>query len=141
MRVVAYDPVLAEDPSADVQAARWPSGVEHADFIVFTSALTRDNRHMLNQAVLARCRPGVRIVNVARGPLIDEQALIAALQSRHVGGVALDVFETEPLPPDSPLRRFPQCVLGSHNGSNTIDAVRRASERAIELLFGFLGWT
>ena len=77
-------------------------------------------------------------MNVARGPLIDEQALIAALQSGQVRAAALDVFEEEPLPAQSPLRALPQCIFGSHNGSNTADAVRRASFEAMDKLFGFL---
>ena len=81
----------------------------------------------------------MRVVNVARGGLIDEMALVAAIESGQVSAAALDVFEDEPLPIQSPLRRFEQCILGSHNGSNTSDAVRRASNRAIDLLFGFLG--
>jgi D-3-phosphoglycerate dehydrogenase len=113
--------------------------VGEADFIVLTCALTRENHHMLNGSVLAGASRGVRVVNVARGPLIDEAALVAALRSGQVGAAALDVFEEEPLPSESPLRQFEQCVLGSHNGSNTVDGVRRASERAMELLFGFLG--
>ena len=140
MRVVAYDPVLVagkRPPAIDV--AVWPERVEEADFVVLTCALTRETRHILNATSLSRMRPGVRIVNVARGALIDEPALLGALESGHVSGAALDVFEEEPLAADSPMRRFDQCVLGSHNGSNTVDAVRRASERAIELLFGFLG--
>jgi len=140
MRVVAYDPVLVagkRPPAIDV--AVWPERVEEADFVVLTCALTRETRHILNATSLSRMRPGVRIVNVARGALIDEPALLTALESGHVSGAALDVFEEEPLAADSPMRRFDQCVLGSHNGSNTVDAVRRASERAIELLFGFLG--
>jgi D-3-phosphoglycerate dehydrogenase / 2-oxoglutarate reductase len=93
----------------------------------------------LNAQTLVKAKPGVRIVNVARGPLIDETALIAALASGQVHSAALDVFEVEPLPTDSPLRQFEQCIFGSHNGSNTVDAVRRASKKAISLLFDFLG--
>ena len=138
MRVVAYDPALREPPP-HVALARWPDRVEEADFIVLTCALTRDNRHMLDGRVLARAKAGVRIVNVARGPLIDEAALAEALAAGRVRAAALDVFEVEPLPPDSPLRQFDRCVFGSHNASNTVDAVRRTSERAIELLLNFLG--
>lgn len=139
MEVVAYDPCVHGDGGLDgVQRAAWPERVEEADFLAFTCSLNAHNRHMLNAEVLARCKPGVMVVNVARGPLIDEAALIAALQSGHVASAALDVFEVEPLPADSPLRAMPQCIFGSHNGSNTKDAVRRASHEAMARLFGFL---
>ena len=94
---------------------------------------------MIDHDVLSKTKPGVRIVNVARGRLIDEDALVEALASGLVHSAALDVFETEPLPMRSRLREFERCVFGSHNGSNTIEAVQQASDRAIELLDTFLG--
>ena len=139
MHVVAYDPGVAGDLGIrGVQRAAWPERVEDADFLTFTCSLNAHNRHMLNAGVLARCKPGVHVVNVARGPLIDEAALIAALAAGHVRAAALDVFEDEPLPVQSPLRAMPHCIFGSHNGSNTQDAVRRASHEAMTRLFGFL---
>lgn len=139
MKVIAYDPGQAGDGGlAGVQRAAWPERVEEADFLAFTCALNAHNRHMLDADVLARSRRGVHVVNVARGPLIDEAALVAALQSGQVASAGLDVFETEPLPADSPLRDMPQCIFGSHNGSNTQDAVRRASAEAMSRLFNFL---
>lgn len=139
MKIVAYDPGNADDGGIPgVQRAAWPERVEEADFLVFTCSLNAHNRHMLNAGVLARAKAGVYVVNVARGPLIDEAALIAALQGGQVRAAALDVFEVEPLPADSPLRALPQCVFGSHNASNTKDAVRRASEEAMKRLFAFL---
>jgi len=139
MHIVAYDPFFRPAPGLEaVEPAVWPERIEEADFLVFTCALTPENRHMLGERELARVKPGVRVVNVARGPLIDEAALAAALADGRVASAALDVFEVEPLPATSPLRDFDQCLFGSHNGSNTIDAVIRTSERAIELLDGFL---
>lgn len=139
MRVIAYDPFFKPAPGLEaVENAVWPDRIEEADFLVFTCALTPENRHMLGTATLEKVKPGVRVVNVARGPLIDEAALAAALADGRVRSAALDVFEVEPLPMDSPLRTFEQCLFGSHNGSNTIDAVVRTSERAIDLLDGFL---
>ena len=139
MPIVAYDPGVDGDGGIDgVERAPWPQRLEEADFIVFTCALNAHNRHMLNAETLARAKPGVHVVNVARGPLIDEPALVAALQSGHVAAAGLDVFEVEPLPADSPLRGMPRCIFGSHNGSNTRDAVRRASQQAMDKLFGFL---
>jgi D-3-phosphoglycerate dehydrogenase len=94
---------------------------------------------MLDASVLARCKDGVRVVNVARGPLIDEAALIEAMTSGKVHSAALDVFEVEPLPAASPLRALPNTIFGSHNGSNTVDGVVRCSHFAIDTLLGYLG--
>lgn len=139
LKVIAYDPAVEGDAGvAGIERAAWPGAVERLDFLVFTCSLNRHNFHMLDAAVLARCKPGLRIVNVARGPLIDEQALIAALQSGQVHSAALDVFEDEPLPADSPLRQMERCIFGTHNSSNTVDAVIRASQEAISSLAGFL---
>jgi D-3-phosphoglycerate dehydrogenase / 2-oxoglutarate reductase len=139
MRVVAYDPGIEGDAGiTGVERALWPQRVEEADFLVFTCALNPKNWHMLNAEVLAKTKHGVFVVNVARGPLIDEMELTAALQRGHVQAAALDVFEVEPLPVSSRLRAMPQNVFGSHNGSNTRDAVRRCSAEAMQRLFGFL---
>ncbi|MFN4156370.1 MAG: phosphoglycerate dehydrogenase [Paracoccaceae bacterium] len=138
LQVTAYDPGVEGDLGlAGLERAIWPERVEEMDFLVFTCALNKHNTHMLNAGVLARCKQGVRIVNVARGPLIDEAALVAALQSGHVHSAALDVFEVEPLPEGSPLREMERVILGTHNGSNTIDGVIRASHTAIDRLSGF----
>ncbi len=140
MNVVAYDPFYAGPLPEGVQRALWFERLGEADFIAVTCALTPANRHMLGAAALAQAQPGVRVVNVARGPLIDEAALVAALQSGHVHSAALDVFEIEPLPAESPLRAMTdRTIFGSHNGSNTVDAVRRCSVLAIDTLLGYLG--
>lgn len=140
MHVIAYDPSVSHVSAApQVDFASWPNRLAEADFIVCTCALTPSSRHMINAQTLAMAKPGVRVINVGRGPIIDEPALIAALQSGHVYSAALDVFETEPLPKESPLRGHPRCVFGSHNASNTSDAVQRTSHIAIQKLFDFLG--
>lgn len=139
LKVVAYDPGVEGDAGIPgLERAAWPAEVDRLDFLVFTCALNKHNFHMLNAEVLAKAKPGLRVVNVARGPLIDEPALIASLQSGQVHSAALDVFEDEPLPMDSPLRAMERCIFGTHNGSNTIDAVIRASYEAIDRLAGFL---
>ena len=139
MVVIAYDPFV--DPSsleAGVSLASWPERLAEADFVVVNCALTGSSRHLLNAAAFKVMKPGVRVVNVGRGPVIDEQALIAALARGQVHSAALDVFEKEPLPLDSPLRSHPGCILGSHNASNTLDGVERTSRKAIQLLADFL---
>lgn len=139
MEVIAYDPFV--DPislESTVSLAAWPERLGEADFVVVNCALTASSHHMLDKEAFAAMKPGVRIVNVGRGPVIDEDALIAALASGKVHSAALDVFEQEPLPLDSPLRSHPACIFGSHNASNTLDGVERTSRKAIQLLAGFL---
>ena len=89
---------------------------------------------MFDEALLKEVKPGVRVINVSRGPLIDEAILAQGLNSGVISSAALDVFEVEPVAPDNPILTHPKCIVGSHNGSNTIDAVVRASFEAITLL-------
>jgi phosphoglycerate dehydrogenase-like enzyme len=111
-----------------------------ADVVVLCCPLTPETHHLIDAERLGGARRGLLLINVARGPLVDEEALVAALESGQVAAAALDVFEREPLPPASALRRFHNCVFGTHNGSNTREAVLRASERAFEnLLQGLRG--
>ena len=138
MNVTAYDPFVATLEIPKINREIWPNNIDKMDFIVFTCSLNKDNRHMLNSKVLDLCKNGVKIINVARGPLIDEKALIEALKSNKVNSVALDVFEEEPLNDNSYLRDNPYNILGSHNGSNTKDAVIRASNSAIDNISIFL---
>lgn len=136
---IAYDPFCKlDDGPYDLALCNFPERLGEADFIIVTCALTPETRHLINADTLAKAKPGVRVINVSRGPVIDEAALIEALQSGQVSSAALDVFEEEPLPISSPLRQFPRCIFGTHNGSNTLQAVDRTSHRAIDLLFGFL---
>jgi len=93
---------------------------------------------MVNMSIFERMKIGVRIVNVSRGGIINEKDLVDAMNKGIVYSAALDVFETEPLPQGNALRQFERCVFGTHNGSNTIEGVRRASHQAIEHLFNFL---
>ncbi len=140
MKVIAYDPVAKNSPElSNVKRAVWPDRLEEADFIVVTCSLTESSKHMINTEALGKAKQNVRVVNVGRGPVIDEPALIDALKSKKVYSAALDVFEVEPLPMDSYLRSHPHCIFGSHNASNTSDAVVRTSEIAIDKLTGFLG--
>lgn len=139
MHVIAYDP-FAEDSSSlrGVEREEWPRRLEEADFIVITCALTKSSYHLLSESSLNLAKPGVRVVNVGRGPVVDEKALENALKAEKVFSAALDVFETEPLEMDSYLRQHPRCIFGSHNSSNTSDAVSRTSELAITLITEFL---
>ncbi len=139
MTITGYDPAVADDAQVpSIRRAEWPHELPNMDFLVFACALTPVSRGMLDADALSSCRRGVFVVNVSRGPIIDESALAEALESGRVRGAALEVFEEEPLPALSPLRDFPQCVFGTHNGSNTEEAVRRASADALGNLRSFL---
>jgi D-3-phosphoglycerate dehydrogenase len=125
MRVVAYDPYLSVTRARSLQVElvdELDDLLASADFISLHTPLTAETRHVLNAARLQKTKSGVRIINCARGGLIDEAALAQALQNGHVAGAALDVFEIEPLPADSPLRDAPNLVLTPHLGASTAEA-------------------
>lgn len=90
-----------------------------SDFISVNCTLNPTSYHLVNAERLSLCRPGAVLINTARGPVVDEKALVAALQSGALGGAALDVFEVEPLPPDSPLRGMNQVLLAPHNSNSS----------------------
>ena len=137
--IIAYDPFAKNNLSMpEVEREVWPTRIEEADFIVVTCALTKSSFHMVNADIFKRVKDGIRVVNVGRGPIIEETSLEAALKSGKVHSAALDVFEVEPLPIDSYLRTHNHCIFGSHNASNTADAVERSSHMAIDKLFNFL---
>jgi D-3-phosphoglycerate dehydrogenase len=139
MKIIVYDPALKTDRSiSTVECATWPERLNECDFLVFTCSLNENNYHMFGTEVLGFLKKGVRIVNVARGPLIDELALLDGLDTGIIHSVALDVMEKEPLSKESPLRIYSRSIFGSHNGSNTAEAVLATSQRAISILFDYL---
>jgi D-3-phosphoglycerate dehydrogenase len=125
LTVVAHDPYV----SPDVLAALGVAGVSfddllaRSDFISVHAPLTPQTRGLVNAAAFARMKPGALIVNTARGPLIDETALIAALDSGHLGGAALDVVATEPLAKDSPLLHRDNVILTPHTAFYSVEAL------------------
>jgi D-3-phosphoglycerate dehydrogenase len=124
MRVLAYDPYLTREAAGrlGVESVELDELLAGSDFITIHTPLTGDTRHLIGEAELARMRPGVRLINCARGGIIDETALVRALESGQVGGAAVDVFEQEPPPADHPLLRFEQVVVTPHLGAATDEA-------------------
>lgn len=142
MSTVGYDVMpISEEFKAEtgIKQVSLEELLPESDFIVLCCNLTSDNYHLLSHPQFEKMKSGVRIVNVARGPLIDEKALTGALEAGKVAGAALDVFEVEPLPMESPLRQFDQCIFGTHNSSHTKEAVMRVNELAINNLLKGLG--
>jgi D-3-phosphoglycerate dehydrogenase len=125
MRVVAYDPYLSATRARSLQVElvdEIDDLLAAADFISLHTPLTAETHHILDGVRLKKTKRGVRVINCARGGLLDEAALTQALRDGHVSSAALDVFETEPLPPDSPLREAPNIVLTPHLGASTAEA-------------------
>mgnify|MGYP001191945662 CR=1 FL=1 len=137
LKVIIYDPEIRK-VNKKRHLSKWPSNIDKCDFLILTCSLNSKNFHMINEEIFLKCKTGVRIINVARGQLICEDDLNEALSSGKVHSVALDVFEQEPIPKNSFLFQYPDCILGSHNSSNTKEAVEKTNIKAINLLLKFL---
>ena len=111
-----------------------------SDFVTLHADLRADNRHLMDEARFAILRPSAVLINTARGPLVDETALISALRDGRLAGAALDVFEQEPLPAASPLRHMPNVYLAPHNANSSAAAAERVHtntiRRVLEALTG-----
>ena len=130
MRVLAYDPYVTPDYAAqrDVQLASLDELYADADFITVHVPMTETTRNLINAEAFAKMKPGVRILNVARGGVINELALVEAIEAGKVAGAAIDVFEAEPLPAESPLRRTDRIILTPHLGGSTVEAQEQVAE-------------
>jgi D-3-phosphoglycerate dehydrogenase len=134
MRIVAFDPFVAADRYKDlgVEKAESSDGVyAEADFLTLHLPKTPDTEGWLDAEALAKCKDGVKVLNVARGPLINDEDLIAALDSGKVGGAALDVFRSEPVT-ESPFFGRPNVIVTPHLGASTAEATDRAGFQAAE---------
>ncbi|MEA2145344.1 MAG: D-3-phosphoglycerate dehydrogenase / 2-oxoglutarate reductase, partial [Solirubrobacteraceae bacterium] len=134
MRVVAFDPYVSAERYRELGVERAESSDELyaiADFITLHLPNTPDTEGWLDAEALAKCKDGVRILNVARGPLIVDDDLKAAIDSGKVGGAALDVFRSEPVT-DHPLFGYPNVIMTPHLGASTAEATDRAGYQAAE---------
>lgn len=124
MKVVGYDPILTAEAAAriGVEMAGLEQIFRRADFITVHTPLTKDTRGIVGASAFALMKPGVRIINCARGGIVDEQALAEALRSGKVAGAALDVFVEEPPPKDHPLLQFDNVIATPHLGAATDEA-------------------
>ena len=141
MRVIAYDPYLTEERAKAI-GAEFAESLDdvylNADFITVHMPVTKETKEMLNAAAFAKMKPGVKIVNCARGEIISETDLIAALESGKVAGAALDVFAVEPLPADHPYRKQPNLILTPHLGASTEEAQEKCGIEVAEVIAGYL---
>jgi D-3-phosphoglycerate dehydrogenase len=139
MKVVAFDPFLSPERAVELGVEKVELGelLKRADFITLHTPLTDQTRNILSKENLAKTKKGVRIVNCARGGLIDEAALKEALDSGHVAGAALDVFQTEPAK-DSPLFGTPNFICTPHLGASTNEAQVNVALQVAEQIADFL---
>ncbi|MFC3173900.1 phosphoglycerate dehydrogenase [Novosphingobium bradum] len=139
MKVVAFDPFLSPERAVElgVEKVELEQLLERADFITLHTPLTEQTRNILSRENLARTKKGVRIVNCARGGLVDEAALKEALDSGHVAGAALDVFETEPAKA-SPLFGTPNFICTPHLGASTTEAQVNVALQVAEQMADYL---
>lgn len=130
MNILAYDPYVTAEYAAQrgVELVDLDSLVARADFLTLHVPLTPQTHHLISRERLATMQPTARLINVARGGIVDEQALLEAVEAGRLAGAALDVYEQEPLGADSPLRRCPNIILSPHLGGSTIEAQEKVAE-------------
>ncbi len=141
MRVLGHD--LMEVPAefiecTGLQVTSKPQLLNESDFVTLHCDLNPSSFHLMSEADFAQMKPGAYVINTSRGPVVDEDALVRALRSGQVAGAALDVFEDEPLPPDSPLRTFDNVLLAPHNANSSPVAWERVHENTINNLLQVL---
>jgi D-3-phosphoglycerate dehydrogenase len=105
-----------------------------ADFISLNPDLNPTSYHLIGKPQLDAMKPGAYLINASRGPVVDEPALSTTLQAGKIAGAALDVFEEEPLPAKSPLRKLPNCLLAPHNANSSPRAWKRVHENTVRNL-------
>lgn len=139
MDVLGYDPYILPEAAAimGVELVSLDELLARSDFITLHTPLTGETRHVLNREALKKTKPGVRIVNCARGGLLDEEALYEALVSGHVGGAALDVFSQEP-PVGNPLLKLPNVICTPHLGASSEQAQANVARAIAAQIVDFL---
>ncbi len=140
MHVLAYDPYVSEEQARKVGAhlVSLDEVLSRADFLSLHLPLTPETRGFMSAERLARMKPGAYLINTSRGGVLDERALLEALDSGHLAGAALDVFAEEPLPVEHPLRRHPKVILTPHIGGSTVEAQARVATDAAEQVIAVL---
>jgi len=140
LKVIAYDPFLSEEAAAKlgVELVQLPEIFRRSDAITLHVPLTEQTKNMIGAAQIAQMKPGALLINCARGGLVDEKALAEALQSKRLGGAALDVFETEPPPADHPLFACENFIGTPHLGGSTEDAQQNVAVIVCEAMVEYL---
>lgn len=130
MKVVGYDPVIDAERAKEIGVDLLPLDdvIKAADFLTVHTPMMPETKHLIGKHAFDICKHGMRLINCARGGLVDEAALLEALESGKVAGAALDVYEKEPAGTDNPLVMHPKVVCTPHLGASTIDAQEKVGE-------------
>jgi D-3-phosphoglycerate dehydrogenase len=135
--IVTIDPVFLSENCVSMTSLE--DLLSHADFVSLNCDLNPSSFHLMNAKTLACMKPAGILINTSRGPVVDEHALASALQAGKLAGAALDVFEVEPLPADSPLKKMDNVLLASHNANSSPKAWERVHQNTINNLLEGLG--
>jgi D-3-phosphoglycerate dehydrogenase len=135
--IVEVDHVFVSE--SGIQMTTLDSLLSESDFVSVNCDLNPTSHHLINEKTLGKMKPSAVLINTARGPIVDEKALVAALQSGQIGGAALDVFEFEPLPQNSPLLQMDNVMLAPHNSNSSPTAWERIHWNTIKNLVEGLG--
>jgi D-3-phosphoglycerate dehydrogenase len=141
MKVLGLDPFLTAERANQIGIERVPdldAMLPRCDYLTVHTALTDETRNLIGAEQLAKMKKGARVINCARGGIINEEALAQALQSGHIAGAALDVFVEEPPPASHPLLSLPNVVVTPHLGASTLEAQISVAREAAQLLIDFL---
>jgi glyoxylate reductase len=140
MRILAHSMNLTPDEAAEfhAQAVDLESLLHESDFVTIHTPYTPETHHLMNRERLQMMKPTGLLINTARGPIVDQKALIEALQNKIIGGAALDVTDPEPIPMNDPLLTMPNVIVVPHIGSASIQTRNRMAEMAAENLIAGL---
>ena len=140
MRVIGYDPFITKElgSSLGVEVVSLDELLARSDFITLHTPKTKETTKLLGRKAFHKMKPGVRLINCARGGIVDEAALYEALEEGKVAAAALDVFETEPPPADLPLRKLPNVICTPHLGASTEEAQANVSVAICEQILEYL---
>ena len=136
MNIWVSDPLYIDKKTdySDIKIDILENCLKNANYVIACCPLNKHTFHLLNKENILLCQKGVKIINVGRGPIICEKDIIELLENAFIDSIGFDVFEEEPLSQDNKLRSFPQNIFGTHNGSNTLEAVDKVSKLVLKLL-------
>ena len=139
MRVIAFDPYISADRAAEigVELADLDTVIASADFVSLHAPSTPETRHLINADRLDQMKNHAILLNLARGPLVDSDALLDALDNGQIGGAGLDVFDPEPPPASSRLRTHPKIIATPHSSGTTIEGRARIESMAVAAVLDF----